>query len=246
MTTTEYVPAPPVPAAPSVRMHEAAAASMTIRLRAVPGGVGRERIATLAALSGERLAEHCSTLLDRRSAWRRPTPAQLGRLHVPPTLGVHGYRLHAGLPAATAAAVPAAAGPAGVGLLSKRELEVLAASAGGEDRRAVGRSLGISGKTVGNHLAKVYAKLGVTNRMSAVAVAVKSGALDIGGAASPEQPFEPLPDEAAVHRRVADQLGVLAHLQREEAALRVDIACLRRDKLAAEQAYADLAGCPVS
>ena len=52
-------------------------------------------------------------------------------------------------------------GPAG---LTARESEVLALLAVGLPNKAIARQLGISPKTVGNHVEHIYTKLGVTNR----------------------------------------------------------------------------------
>lgn len=78
--------------------------------------------------------------------------------------------------AATADAIYARLGvePAGIcgtpspGGLTRRELEVLAAIAGGATNRQVARQLHLSDKTVGRHLANIYAKLGVSTRTAAV------------------------------------------------------------------------------
>lgn len=65
----------------------------------------------------------------------------------------------------------------GIGSLSGREFEVLAAAATGVGRGAIAESLYISENTVKNHLVNIYAKLGIGNRMAAVALAIESGAL---------------------------------------------------------------------
>jgi DNA-binding NarL/FixJ family response regulator len=65
--------------------------------------------------------------------------------------------------------------PAGVyasstaGGLTKRELEVLTHIASGATNRQVATDMFISEKTVGRHLANIYAKLGVSSRTAAVA-----------------------------------------------------------------------------
>ncbi len=45
----------------------------------------------------------------------------------------------------------------------------------GEPNKVIARRLGISAKTVGNHVEHVYAKLGVGNRASAALVAMQHG-----------------------------------------------------------------------
>lgn len=79
--------------------------------------------------------------------------------------------------AATADTIYAELGvePAGIcgspspGGLTRREVEVLCAVAAGATNRAVAEQLCLSDKTVGRHLANIYAKLGVSNRTAAVA-----------------------------------------------------------------------------
>jgi DNA-binding CsgD family transcriptional regulator len=53
------------------------------------------------------------------------------------------------------------------GGLTKRELEILAEIAGGATNKLVAQRLVISEKTVGRHLANIYAKLGVSSRTAA-------------------------------------------------------------------------------
>ena len=63
-------------------------------------------------------------------------------------------------------------GPAG---LTARESEVLALLAVGQSNKAIARQLGISPKTVGNHVEHIYTKLGVTNRAGAALRAMDLG-----------------------------------------------------------------------
>jgi DNA-binding CsgD family transcriptional regulator/tetratricopeptide (TPR) repeat protein len=67
--------------------------------------------------------------------------------------------------------------------LSKRELEVLALIARGRTNREIGDRLFISQKTVGVHVGNILAKLGVSGRVEAAAVAIRLGLED--GAGSP-------------------------------------------------------------
>ena len=60
-------------------------------------------------------------------------------------------------------------GGAAPGGLTKREVEVLSGIASGATNREVAEQLFISEKTVGRHLANIYAKLGVSSRTAAVA-----------------------------------------------------------------------------
>lgn len=63
-------------------------------------------------------------------------------------------------------------GPAG---LTAREADVLGLLARGEPNKGIGRQLGISPKTVGNHVERIYAKLGVGNRAAAAMKAMEHG-----------------------------------------------------------------------
>jgi HD-GYP domain-containing protein (c-di-GMP phosphodiesterase class II) len=62
--------------------------------------------------------------------------------------------------------------PAG---LTERELEVLLAVARGLPNKAIGQGLGISAKTVGHHLERIYAKAGVRSRAAATVWAFEHG-----------------------------------------------------------------------
>lgn len=64
--------------------------------------------------------------------------------------------------------------------LTTREVEVLRAFANGSSTTEVAREFFVSPKTVKNHLAHAYAKLGVASRTQAVAKAVKMGIVTIG------------------------------------------------------------------
>ena len=69
-----------------------------------------------------------------------------------------------------------AGGPAGDSFgLSKRELEVLALISQGRTNREIGDRLFISQKTVGVHVGNILAKLGVSGRVEAAAVAIRLG-----------------------------------------------------------------------
>jgi DNA-binding CsgD family transcriptional regulator len=64
------------------------------------------------------------------------------------------------------------AGPAG---LTAREADVLGLLAQGRSNKEIASALGISAKTVGNHVEHVYTKLGVTNRAGAALRAMELG-----------------------------------------------------------------------
>jgi DNA-binding NarL/FixJ family response regulator len=61
------------------------------------------------------------------------------------------------------------------GGLTRREIEVLRAIAGGATNRQVAQKFVISDKTVGRHLANIYTKLGVSSRTAAVTWAHQNG-----------------------------------------------------------------------
>ncbi len=69
---------------------------------------------------------------------------------------------------------PAAPGPDTFGL-SRRELEVLGLISQGRTNREIGDRLFISQKTVGVHVGNILAKLGVSGRVEAAAVAIRLG-----------------------------------------------------------------------
>jgi two-component system, NarL family, response regulator YdfI len=68
----------------------------------------------------------------------------------------------------------------GMGALTEREREVLAAVARGARSKEIARQLGVTESTVKAHLASIYAKLDVDSRASAVAVALARGLLPAG------------------------------------------------------------------
>ncbi|MDE3086678.1 MAG: HD domain-containing protein [Acidobacteriota bacterium] len=81
---------------------------------------------------------------------------------------VDGVLSAAGLPAGRSRA----GGPAG---LTAREADVLALLAQGLPNKGIATQLGISAKTVGNHVEHIYSKLGVTNRAGAAMRAMQHG-----------------------------------------------------------------------
>jgi HD-GYP domain-containing protein (c-di-GMP phosphodiesterase class II) len=66
-------------------------------------------------------------------------------------------------------------GPAG---LTSREIEVLVLIARGASNRQVARTLGISPKTAGTHIERIYTKTGASTRATATFFALKHGFLD--------------------------------------------------------------------
>ncbi|MGZ5394781.1 MAG: response regulator transcription factor, partial [Mycobacterium sp.] len=69
------------------------------------------------------------------------------------------------------------------GGLTRREIEILTRIASGATNRQVAEALFISDKTVGRHLANIYAKLGVSSRTAAVSWAYANKVVDNTGPA---------------------------------------------------------------
>jgi len=67
------------------------------------------------------------------------------------------------------------AGPAG---LTPREIEVLALIARGASNRQVAQALGITPKTAGTHIERIYTKIGASTRSTATLFAMQNGLLD--------------------------------------------------------------------
>ena len=68
-----------------------------------------------------------------------------------------------------------ASGPAG---LTPREVEVLTLIARGASNKQVARALGITAKTAGTHIERIYLKIGASTRSTATLFAMKHGLLD--------------------------------------------------------------------
>ncbi|MEP7059251.1 MAG: response regulator transcription factor [Actinomycetota bacterium] len=64
--------------------------------------------------------------------------------------------------------------------LTEREREVLVVAAEGLTAREIAVRLGVRERTVTTHLARIYGKLGVSNRMSAIRAAARSGLVTVG------------------------------------------------------------------
>ena len=65
--------------------------------------------------------------------------------------------------------------------LSRRETEILRLAATGHCNPDIARELGITSKTVENHLTSVFDKLGVHNRTQATLKAIVMGLVGLGG-----------------------------------------------------------------
>ncbi len=64
--------------------------------------------------------------------------------------------------------------------LTEREREVLVVAAEGLTAREIAVRLGVRERTVTTHLARIYGKLGVGNRMAAIRAAARSGLVTVG------------------------------------------------------------------
>ncbi len=120
-----------------------------------------------------QLPPEVDELLARPAVARTDQRAEVGPGPVPDAAPVL-----AGRPASRAAAGGDTFG------LSRRELEVLALIARGRTNREIGDRLFISQKTVGVHVGNILAKLGVSGRVEAAAVAIRLG-LEEGRTATP-------------------------------------------------------------
>lgn len=76
-----------------------------------------------------------------------------------------------------AGGVPAARVPTGPSGLTKREVEVLVLLARGASNRQIARRLGITPKTAGNHIERIYTKAGISTRAAATLFAMQHGLL---------------------------------------------------------------------
>src|SRR5205085_9913309 len=76
-----------------------------------------------------------------------------------------------------AAGHPARRKPTAPAGLTPREVEVLVIAARGGTTRAVATTLGISPKTAGNHIERIYSKIGISSRAEAAMFAMHHGLL---------------------------------------------------------------------
>ena len=182
-----------------MRMH----AYYTERMLARPPGLGR--IGAIAALANERLdgsgyhrglsgpaipaTGRILAAADAFAAMREPRPYRAA-LEPGAAAGALRAEVRAGRMAADAVdAVLAAAGQrpgkrqSGPGGLTPREVEVLVLIARGASNKQVAQVLGISPKTAGTHIERIYSKIGASTRSTATLFAMQQGLLDT---------FEPL------------------------------------------------------
>ncbi|MEE1753803.1 response regulator transcription factor [Streptomyces sp. SP18CS02] len=96
--------------------------------------------------------------------------------------------------------------------LTRRELDILSLVSEGLTNRRIARGLGISEKTVKNHLSAIYAKIGAADRTQAALYALGSGP----GAGRAEHPAGPVPADA-VPADPAPAAGAQGHRDRQRA-----------------------------
>ncbi len=65
------------------------------------------------------------------------------------------------------------------GALTEREVNVLRLLAAGKRNREIAALLGISERTVGNHIQHIYAKLRVKDRPQAIMYAIRKGIIKL-------------------------------------------------------------------
>ncbi|WP_258039960.1 response regulator transcription factor [Streptomyces sp. SM1] len=65
-------------------------------------------------------------------------------------------------------------------LLTARERQILVLISQGNSNRCVAKELGISEKTVKNHLTAIFTKVGASDRTQAVVMGIRSGIVSIG------------------------------------------------------------------
>ena len=88
-----------------------------------------------------------------------------------------GTRNLVAVPDATAG--PGPSSRATLSRLSPREIDVLKALSGDGNNEEIARQLGISSRTLHNHISSLYGKLGIHDRAQAVIVAVREGLVDV-------------------------------------------------------------------
>lgn len=91
----------------------------------------------------------------------------------------HGERQLVAIPIAPPAVADRAASSNRLAGLTDRELEVLRALSTGATTAEIARNLGISTKTLRNHISNTYHKLGIYDRAQAVILAIREGLVDV-------------------------------------------------------------------
>ncbi|MGF1661487.1 MAG: LuxR C-terminal-related transcriptional regulator, partial [Kineosporiaceae bacterium] len=143
-------------------------AAVALWRRAADGFAGfseYERARSRGHLAAALLAAGCRDEATQELAAARRTAADLGARPLASALDVLARRAGIG------------PGRRPAGPLTPRETEVLALVAEGLTNRRIGERLFMAEKTVSVHVSRVIAKLGVTGRTEAVAVAHREGLL---------------------------------------------------------------------
>jgi DNA-binding CsgD family transcriptional regulator len=158
------------------------------------------RIGAVAALANERLdgsgyhrglsgaaipaAGRILAVADALQAMSEPRPHRPALSATAATNALHADVRAGRLAADAIDAVLAAAGQRrakrrrGPGGLTAREVEVLVLIARGASTKQVARALGITAKTAGTHIERIYAKIGASTRSTATLFAMQQGLLD--------------------------------------------------------------------
>lgn len=87
--------------------------------------------------------------------------------------------------------------------LTARQLEILIHVARGRSNRQIGNALGISDRTVRNHLRSISAKLSASDRTRAVVIAIERGWIAIPIAPGEESDSEPGVGRPGLHENHA-------------------------------------------
>jgi len=95
------------------------------------------------------------------------------------SLLAEGKRRVMAIPSGPAAATDGTGSGSVLSRLTERELEVLRMLSTGANTAEMARSLGITTKTLRNHISNTYHKLGIYDRAQAVIVAVREGLVDV-------------------------------------------------------------------
>ncbi|MEV5955419.1 LuxR C-terminal-related transcriptional regulator [Streptomyces sp. NPDC051987] len=163
-------------------MEEAPEAAITGRESDVLGllawGLSNRLIARRLGISEKTVKNHLSSIYVKAGVAGRTQAALYARHTGLSGAGRAALRgLGQAAPPAVPALVPGEGVPAGRGALTVREHEVLRLLAWGLSNRLIARRLGISEKTVKNHLSSIYVKTGAADRTQAALYAEHTGLL---------------------------------------------------------------------
>lgn len=152
----------------------ASAAHERVNGTGYPRGIGGETIPLLGRILGCADAYHAMRE-DRPHRAARSKDAAAAELR---RMGREGELDGDAVDAVLAAAGhPVRRRPSAPAGLTPREIEVLDLAARGSTTRQIARRLGISPKTAGNHIERIYVKIGVSSRAEAALFAMQNGLL---------------------------------------------------------------------